>query len=183
MADHYPTGVNENLAGTLLVATPKLDTTRFARSVIWLFEHTVNGAQGCVLNKPSEVPIAHALQTPAAQDLSEQTIYVGGPVNPRGIYLVHTPEWSSRNTLFVGQYGVTSDAHMIERMSQMGEPVYWRLCVGAAGWSPGQLEQEIDTGSWLTTPARDDIMFEGNDQSQWNRALELHSQSLFSQYI
>lgn len=184
MADPFRTGVDNNLTGQLLVATPQLDGTRFARTVVWMFEHTHHsGAQGLIINRASDVPVATALRTPEAADLSNQTIYLGGPVNARGIYLLHTPEWYSQNTQLAGQYSVTSDSQMIERMSWMGEPIYWKMCVGCSSWSNEQLKDEIAQGLWLTAGATDQILFEQADDTMWMRAVEASAAQVFDCYI
>jgi putative AlgH/UPF0301 family transcriptional regulator len=59
-------------------------------------------------------------------------------------------------------------------------PRQWRLFVGLAGWTPGQLENEIKgippynhSQSWLISSANLDLVFEKNEQTQWAESIEL----------
>ena len=186
MAEHYPTGVepDDSLQGRVLIAHPRLDSSRWARTVVFIFEHNQLGAQGVVINNPSEIPLYEAFDRGEAAALTQNTIYIGGPKNPRGAYLLHSAEWSSSNTRYINdRYAISSDGTMIERMSMLGEPAYWKMCVGAASWDTGQLEDEIDQGIWLTCDAVDSIVFGCNGLGQWKHAIEHHSASVFAQYI
>ena len=80
MADPYRTGRE----GQILVATPQLDGTHWARNCVYIFEDNQLGTQGLVTNNPSKVPLAEAFGNPYLDELSNTNIYIGGPVNPRG---------------------------------------------------------------------------------------------------
>jgi len=182
MAGHYPTIVND-LTGKLLISHPKLDGTQWSRSVIWMFQHSSNGAQGCVLNKLSRTTLPEAVVNKSARLLTSDSLYIGGPESPRGLFLVHSAEWSSFNTQFAGLHAVSSDKHMIDKMVMMNEPAYWRMCVGTATWAPGQLETELAQDLWLVSDADDSVMFYSNEDEQWELAIEEHSTQLFAQYL
>lgn len=178
------------LAGKLLVAHPNLKSAMFGHSVVYLFEHDVqHGAQGLILNKNMGFPVREIFSRNGFIVDTPQTVHKGGPLNDRSISLLHTGEWMSQNTYPCGNYCISSDKFMLEKMASGPAPVYWRMISGIAGWGPGQLEMEINgegpftEKSWLTLPANDTIMFEYDGEKQWNKAIEACSQRMVDNYF
>jgi len=183
-----------NKVGKILVANPLMPQTNpFAKSVIYIYQDdAVQGTNGLVLNKQSN----HTLQELCAdhnviypEDRSK--IYLGGPVNPSAMVLLHSDEWQSKNTAHAGKnLNISSDKFMFIKMATGNLPVYWRMHVGMSGWAPGQLDREINgvfpynkSHKWLTIEADDDIIFNYDGEEQWNKALEKCSQTMFDQYF
>jgi putative transcriptional regulator len=168
------------LTGQLLVAMPTMQDPRFARSVICLCAHSGEGAMGIVLNKP--------LQGLSFDDLLKQLsldpvppqrrirLTSGGPVeNGRG-FVLHTSDWETEGSLKV-EPGVTLTASVdiLKAIAGGGGPREGVLALGYAGWGPGQLETEIQQNAWLSVPADESLLFAGNPETLWSRALaKLH---------
>lgn len=178
-----------DLTGKLLVAHPSLKGALFSHSVLFIFEHSANGAQGFVLNKSIGYPVSDIFESNGLIIDTNDTVYKGGPINERSLSLFHTGEWLSSNTYPVGDYCVSSDKFMLEKMASGPAPVYWRMVSGISGWAPGQLEAEIEgqgpftEKSWLTLDPNDSIMFDYDGEEQWNKAIEMCSQQMINSFF
>ncbi|MCB9046526.1 MAG: YqgE/AlgH family protein [Chitinophagales bacterium] len=157
-------------AGKLLIAQPFLKDTTFARSVIFLCEHSAEGALGFILNHPMNVNIGDLLPDIYAPDLF---VNQGGPVQLDTLHVLHRiPGDIGGTEVNKGVYwGASFD--MLQTM--FTSPSYpesdIRLFVGYAGWSPGQLENEMEEGSWLVADTSADIMFDTEPEKIWQRAI------------
>jgi putative transcriptional regulator len=145
-------------AGDVIIAPPRMQDSRFHKSVIMITHHAASATFGLCLNKAS----AHSMK-----DLSieldcelpyDVPLYWGGPVNPQTIWMLHSREWSLGSTQEVNQYwSMTSNVEMFHHIADNDTPRHWRLTFGFCGWAQGQLEAELrGTGafnrdsSWLT---------------------------------
>jgi putative transcriptional regulator len=165
-----------SLAGQVLIAMPALADQNFHRSVIYLCAHTGEGAMGIVVNRP--------LSTPSFADLLKQLnvepvppartirLLSGGPVdNARG-FVLHTTDWTSESSLKVdGRLALTASLDVLKAIAGGGGPRDGLLALGYAGWGPGQLDRELQANSWLTAPADLSILFDGEHETKWRRAL------------
>ena len=140
---------SEYLIGQLLVAMPDIGDPRFAKSVILLCFHSEEGAMGVVLNKPAgKVKISDIMQNgdkDSREEFDTIPIHFGGPVEQYRAIFVHSrdcEEYSS--TKFVSEeFGLTTTPDILEDFSKGKGPTCSKLLLGYAGWSPGQLEDEI----------------------------------------
>lgn len=179
-----------NLTGKVLVAHPSLKGPMFSKSVLFIMEHSANnGAQGIVLNKSIGFPVVEIFSNNGLMLDTNETVHKGGPLNERSISLFHTGEWLSSNTYPVGEYCVSSDKFMLEKMACGPAPIYWRMISGISGWAPGQLEAEIEgkgpftEKSWLTLDPNDSILFGYDGEEQWNKAIEACSQQMINSFF
>ena len=177
----------ELTAGIILINKPGINSGAFDNTVVYIFEHGANGSAGVVLNRGTGQYLNDVLMKHQGLyfEPGVAEVHVGGPVNPRGIVMLHTPEFSSSNTLIVNNTAaLSSDDFMIQKMCAGSVPNGYRLFAGHSGWGPGQLQREIDQGVWLTSkrvPAT--LLFDDNHKAIYNRALELVSSEMFDQYI
>lgn len=179
-----------NYTGKILVAHPKLNSSFFKHSVIYVCEDSPNGSQGIILNKSSSFPVSKVFQSNGFECDTSEVIYKGGPVHERAVSMLHTAEWYSSNTTPAGNYNVTSDDFMIEKMSTGNVPAAWRMVSGICGWAPGQLQAEVkghspykENKGWLTLTPSDAIIFEYDGEEQWQRALQLSSNQMVDQFF
>jgi putative transcriptional regulator len=164
-------------AGTLLVALPTLEEPTFFRTVILMLAFGASeGALGVVLNRPNEVPVRDLL--PGWEDLAAPpgSVFVGGPVSRDAVICLaalHADAATVEGLAPVpgGPPGLaTLDLHrQPEDMTDGVRAV--RLFSGYAGWSAGQLEQELATGSWLVVPSTADDAFTDDPEGLWERVL------------
>jgi putative transcriptional regulator len=154
------------LQGHFLVASPQLDDPNFLRTVILLAQHDSNGALGVVLNRSttkSMVDIWDVLGEGPCP--SCEPLHVGGPV-AGPLIVVHTDENSSDLEIVPGLFLTTSRDSVVRVVNR--EDVPFRLFSGYSGWGEGQLEREIQTGSWLITAATLDDVF-SDPEELWTR--------------
>ncbi len=141
----------ESLTGRLLVATPALHDPNFERTVVLVVAHERGGALGVVLNRATEVPVAEVLAGWGGLAGEPPVVFEGGPVTPEAaICLARTrPGFSdlvgfNRVSGAVGTVDLSTDPEVLRPGL-----VAVRVFAGYAGWSPGQLENEITSGSWF----------------------------------
>lgn len=163
----------ELLTGKLLVATPQIEDGIFHRSVVLILDHTDDGAQGVVLNRPLEADVHSVL--PGWQELATRpdTVFHGGPVQTdSALGLVSVPGEDDSplgiRKLFGGLGVVDLDAPpplIAPEVSGL------RIFAGYAGWTAGQLEREIRTGSWYVVDAEARDAFTDRPTELWVRVL------------
>lgn len=156
-----------SLRGKLLVASPHLPDRNFFRSVVLMLKHDDEGTWGIVLNRPTNNTVADVWAV-LADEQSDclETINLGGPVQGP-LLAVHTEEECSEIEIIPGVY-LATQREAIERIVR--EECYpFRLFTGYAGWGDGQLEQEMEMGSWLIADAHCEDIFCDEDDELWDR--------------
>jgi len=157
--------------GTLLVAAPMMQAPNFRRSVILLCEHGENGTFGLTLNRPLDMKLGDVTEEFFAYD---PPVHLGGPVQRNTLHYVHrrSSDVPEGVTLTGGvMWGGDFDSiKMIVRNGEMQREDV-RFFLGYAGWSPGQLEEEMDEGAWLTTSILPDLVFDSGVDELWREVL------------
>ena len=177
MADHYLTGVKR---GDLLVATPKLNSMPWRRSVVFITESSKQTVMGTILNRPT------MMTTRDATDVAvrETQIFMGGPISTNALFMLHTSDWQSSNTLDItDSWGVSSDDFMFDKLAQGEEPTWYRFYMGCAGWHPEQLQHEIAQGAWMTLERPSFGTLTEEPTQLWQACVDSVSQNMFSSYI
>jgi putative transcriptional regulator len=161
-----------SLRGRLLVATPLLADGVFDRSVILLLEHgEEEGAVGLVLNRPSDLDVGGALPEWRDAAADPGVVFLGGPVGQGGAIclgrasLPPAAGWEQ----VVGQVGIVDLALPPEDV--LGPVDRLRVFTGYAGWSPGQLEGELEAGAWLVARAEPDDATSLDPSGLWRAVL------------
>lgn len=135
----------------ILVAMPTLQDGYFDKSVILLCEYNAQGAMGFMINSPSTTTVDDLLNELGLNLAEEQhrPIMIGGPVQPELCWVLHTPDYQGRSTTPMGESLCLSAAQEVLTSFAEGEgPAEYLLGVGYAGWSPGQLDCEIEQEAW-----------------------------------
>lgn len=170
----------EFLTGNLLVAQPRNQEGHFAKSVVLIAQHSMNGAWGVVVNKPARAINMQAIMTAAGIEASSsEVIYVGGPVEPTRVHVIHTLDWHSSSTLRItDSIGITGDLTVLTAIAAGEGPSLYKAGVGLSVWSAGQLDGEMSgkhpwtpAHQWLTTPATAELCLTGSGEEQWQRAI------------
>lgn len=171
-----------SLAGSLLVASPRLADPNFARRVVLVLDHGDEGALGVVLDRPGGVDVADVLPRWASVVTPPRQFFAGGPVarnavigllrlrppTPDGGVDDHPDGWRQ----------VVPGAQPVGTIDLDGDPSAYagavvgaRLFAGYAGWAGGQLEDEIDEGSWFVLPALERDPVSADPEGLWRRVL------------
>jgi putative transcriptional regulator len=156
--------VPDSKRGQLLIAAPSL-FDYFRRAVILVLEHTPEGAMGVVLNRSSETRVSDAVPALAELPGADEPVRLGGPVSPQSVVALgdfERPEEAS--TQVVGTLGTLDPDASNESLRRL------RVYAGYAGWSAGQLEDELAQDAWVVAPAAEEDPF--TDGDIWSDALE-----------
>lgn len=157
-------------AGKLLIAEPMLGDTNFSRSVILLCEHGSEGSVGFVLNHATTLTLGDLLPELYTPSLS---IYKGGPVQEDTLHMIHRiPEKLGGNKIATDVFwGGSYEALQRIITENDYQPGDMRLFVGYSGWSPGQLERELEEGSWIVSNMSEDLLFDVKPENVWKEAI------------
>lgn len=156
---------NVNLTGHFLIAMPAMADPYFAKSVAYVCEHNANGALGIVINRPIDMKL-HDLFEQISVDLGNvplgnAPVHFGGPVQIDRGFVLHQPVGQWQSTIAVsGDTALTTSKDILEATARGEGPKKMLVSLGYAGWSPGQLEQELSQNAWLTVAAMDNIIFD-----------------------
>ena len=149
----------DHLANQFLIAMPGMVDPNFAGSVIYLFEHTDRGAMGLVVNKPTEVDLGSLFDKIDLKleisPLLDQPVYFGGPVQVERGFVLHesNPELAYSSSLVIpGGLTMTTSKDVLEAVAGGTGPQQFLMTLGYAGWSAGQLEEEIILNGWMNVP-------------------------------
>ena len=180
-----------NLTHHFLIAMPGLEDDGFARSVVYLCEHTERGALGLVINKPSELNLKSLFDKVdlpmQRQDLTRTPVFQGGPLQTGRGFVLHetmhgtpsigdTPSEKSiyASTMTIpGGLEMTTSRDVLEAISTGSGPSRVLVSLGYASWGEGQLESELADNSWLTVAADVNVIFETPIEQRYDQALKL----------
>ena len=157
---------------------PAMTDPHFAKSVTYIYEHNETGAMGVVINHPIEMKL-DALFKQINLNISEltiaqQTAQFGGPVQIERGFVLHQPQGDWDSTLAViGNTALTTSKDVLEAVANGNGPDKILVTLGFAGWSQGQLEDEISKNSWLTVEAKDSVIFDTPNANKLNAAIGL----------
>jgi putative transcriptional regulator len=152
-----------SLQGQLLVASPDLLDPNFVKTVVLMVQHSDQGALGLVLNRPTKTTVKEALaQVDDTPCLREELLGMGGPCQG-SLMAVHTRAQLKEVEILPNVFFSAESEHLEALVATDEGPA--RFFVGFAGWGPGQLEGEMETGSWRTAAADADLIFEGGREA------------------
>ena len=179
-----------NLIGNLIIAPPAVKGNFWYKSVIMIVEHHSQGSIGIVLNKRSHLTINELGERLDLDIDLPGFVYIGGPVSPNSLSLIHSNDWSCSNTMQLNdEFSLSSSSEIMKRLSKGDTPKKWRLFFGMCGWAPKQLYKEIKgispythNTSWCTVSSDYDLVFESDSRNQWVTSLE-KSATEFAQNI
>ena len=180
-----------NLTHHFLIAMPGLQDAGFAKSVVYLCEHTERGALGLVINKPSEMDLKHLFDKVdlplQRQDLTDAPVFQGGPVQTERGFVLHeamlgTPSDGDKpatdsiyaSTMVIpGGLEMTTSRDVLEAISTGSGPRRVLVSLGYSSWGEGQLESELADNSWFTVAADASVIFDTPIAQRYDQALKL----------
>jgi len=176
-----------NLTHHFLIAMPGLEDEAFAKSVVYLCEHSARGALGLVINKPSDINLKglfDKVELPLRRvDLVGIPVFHGGPVQTERGFVLHEavfakgtepsePVYASTMTI-PGGLEMTTSKDVLEAMSTGAGPRKVLVSLGYSAWGEGQLESELAENSWLTVSADTAVIFDTPVEQRYAKALML----------
>jgi putative transcriptional regulator len=171
-----------------LIAMPGLEDETFARSVVYMCEHSPRGAMGLIINKPADISMRHLFDKVdlplRREDLVQNPVSHGGPVQTERGFVLHDPLRMEKpqedggsiyaSTLAVpGGLEMTTSRDVLEALSSGAGPRRVLVTLGYSSWGEGQLESELAENTWLTVPTSLDVIFDVPMAERYDRALDL----------
>nr|WP_315169968.1 YqgE/AlgH family protein [uncultured Limnohabitans sp.] len=171
-----------------LIAMPGLEDETFARSVIYMCEHSPRGAMGLIINKPADISMRHLFDKVdlplRREDLMQSPVSQGGPVQTERGFVLHDPLRMDKpqedggsiyaSTLTVpGGLEMTTSRDVLEALSSGAGPRRVLVTLGYSSWGEGQLESELAENTWLTVAASEEVIFDVPMAERYDRALDL----------
>lgn len=182
-----------DLSGHFLMAMPGSVEGDLAGTVIYVCEHSDQGALGLVINRPMDLTISHLLQkvdletpealvTPesadqiesAGKDSSNFPVFYGGPVQTDRGFVLHKPTGEFNSSIHLGKsMALTTSKDVLQAVAGGEGPEQILVTLGYAGWGAGQLEQELAQNAWLSVAAEEAIIFDEPPESRYPAAMRL----------
>ena len=159
------------LKGQLLLDSGQLRGSFFQRTVVLICQHDAEGAFGLVLNRTTGNKVGEMIVADLPEVLKGFPLYLGGPVQPSALSFLHSdafiPEANVMPNLSLG--------HSLDDLVELGDSFSperkVKMFAGYAGWSPGQLEDEMKRKAWLTYPASLELVFDTEPEEMWQTIL------------
>ena len=177
-----------NLTHHFLIAMPGLEDASFARSVVYLCEHSARGALGLVINKPSDIKLKNLFEKVDLpldrDDLAGAPVFHGGPVQTERGFVLHEAviaggEAKPDETVYAstmtipGGLEMTTSKDVLEALATGAGPRKVLVSLGYSAWGEGQLESELAENSWLTVAADPQVIFDTPVEQRYDKALSL----------
>jgi putative transcriptional regulator len=168
--------ISENLTGKFLIAMPGMGDPRFENSLIYICDYSDDGAMGLIVNKPVDDPnfdqLCDHLLVARTSDAPIDVVY-GGPVEQKRGFVLHTTDYTpdEAGRVLGHDLAMSTTLSVIEDLARGQGPTKAMVAMGFAGWSPGQLEREIQENTWLICEGDPELIFSRNFDEKWKTAL------------
>jgi len=171
-------GATVNLTHHFLIAMPAMADPHFAHTLTFVCEHNADGALGIVVNRPIEMTLSALFEQIEVSlpdsPLGRSPVLYGGPVQMDRGFVLHRPLGNWQSTLAVSDdLGLTTSKDVLEAVARGEGPKDVLVSLGYAGWSAGQLEQEIAQNAWLTVAANPEVLFDTPIEARLPAAMRL----------
>ena len=167
-----------NLSNHFLIAMPSMLDPIFGGTVVYLCEHNQHGALGMVINKPTDITMNDLfdrldLKLEIDPNIRNPVMF-GGPVQDDRGFVLHSPLGPFSSMLRVtDEIAFTTSRDVLEAVASGHGPQRLLVSIGYAGWSAGQLEDEIGRNGWLTVAADPAVIFDLPINERYHAALKL----------
>ncbi len=173
------TGSSGNLAQQFLVAMPGAIQGNLADTVIYVCEHTDQGALGLVINRPTDLTVGALLERIDLDSslkigpIKDAPVFFGGPVQTDRGFVLHFPVGEYGSSIRLGEMALTTSRDVLQDLAQGHGPTRILITLGYAGWGAGQLESEMAQNAWLNVTASEGVLFNTAPEDRYVAALRL----------
>lgn len=157
--------------GDILLAEPFMLDPNFKRSAVLLCEHSDEGTIGFILNKKLDMRVDALINGFPEFDAK---VFFGGPVQTDTIHYIHNVGDLLEDSRQIGDgvwWGGSFEQLKFLIGSKLLTPQNIRFFVGYAGWSEGQLEEEMETGSWVIANMDPNYVFKSKPDALWSQIM------------
>ncbi len=163
------------LVGQFLLAMPGIGDPRFERAVIAMCAHDEEGAVGIGLGRVIDGLGFHALLDQleiGRGDAPDAPVHLGGPVERRRGFVLHSMDWGGQDTLDVaGRWAMSGTVDVLRAIAEGKGPRRWAIALGYAGWGAGQLDGELTRPGWLNVEGGTDLIYATAAAERWGAGL------------
>ena len=176
--------LDDSLEGKLLISMPTIAEGCFARSVVYICAHSEDGAMGLIINQAAKnIGFSELLEQLELDDddegatnttlLESHVVHLGGPVETSRGFVLHSPDYyqESSTVQMTDDFSLTSTPDILQALVEGVGPKHAIVALGYSGWSPGQLENEIQHNGWLHCDADPGIVFGDTLEAKYDNAL------------
>jgi len=168
--------ISQSMKGKFLLAIPGLPDPNFAQTVTCMCEHNESGALGFIINKVHPLltgrELFEDLKITCNNSVDKLEIYLGGPVQPSGVFVLHGPPFNWNESLKITDWLALSNSRdILEAIAQQQGPESFMIILGCAGWAPLQLDNEMYDAAWLSCPVTEEILFSTDTQFKYEKAM------------
>ncbi len=160
-----------DLAGRFLLAMPGMGDPRFRRAVIAMMVHDSEGSLGIGLGKLRDGLGLHALLEDLDIDpgvAPDCEVLDGGPVEPQRGFVLHSPDWDGPDTIMAGELcALSASLEVLRAIAEGRGPSRFLIALGYAGWSGGQLDDELHRHGWQVLDGAEAILFDTPPEQRW----------------
>lgn len=153
----------------LLVARTELPDPNFADSVVLVMNNLGSGPMGVIINRPTQVAVSQLF--PDFKHLAplRDKIYFGGPVELETVWFLFRATKAPGHAIQAcdGIYLSASRELLLELLGRDKPMDGLRIFIGHSGWTPSQLENEIQRGDWTVKRAESGAIFNGQPEHPW----------------
>lgn len=169
---------SSDLTNHFLIAMPSLADPNFSKTVTYICAHNDDGTMGITINRPTGMTLGHILsQMDLDQDnpdIQQTNVFNGGPVHTDRGFILHEHGHDWESTMAISDsINLTTSKDVLEAIADGHGPEKFFVALGYAGWSAGQLEDEIRQNAWLNGPADNGIIFNTPVDKRWQSAASL----------
>jgi putative transcriptional regulator len=161
----------KSLKGQFILDQGKLQGSFFHRTVILVCQHDSEGAFGLVLNRAAPNKVGDALVANLPDRIKDQPLFLGGPVQPQALSYLHKGNFVPDANVFAN----LSLGHSLDTLLDLAESFspdqQLKIFAGYAGWSAGQLDDEMKRDTWMTHPASLELVFDPKPEKLWQSIL------------
>ena len=162
------------LTGQILLALPGIGDPRFERAVIAMCAHDEEGALGVGIGHEIDGLSLHELLGQFEIDpgvAPDAPVHFGGPVEPRRGFVLHSTDWGGQDTIDVaGRWALSGTVDVLRAIADGTGPSRWIVALGYAGWSDGQLDDEMTRHGWFNVPGDAELLYDSEADRRWERS-------------
>jgi putative transcriptional regulator len=160
-----------SLQGNLLLDGGKLHGSFFHRSVVLICQHSPEGAFGLVLNRATGSKVGDAVVANLPEPVKEQKLFIGGPVQPQTLSFLYSDILLANSNVMLN----LNLGHSLDALADLSESYSGsqklKLFAGYAGWTAGQLDNEMTRKDWVVHPASLELIFSPEPDKLWREIL------------
>ena len=166
----------DSVKGNLLYFSPsEQEPSYFTDSLLYICDHGELGALGLIINRPLNLELKDLFNTMNITQDSKAVgnVYMGGPVNPGAIFILHSSEKRWDSTMEVSNdICLSTSEDAIQSIANCEGPKRYLMTLGYAGWGVNQLDAELAENAWVVIPENKDVIFNPNPDKQMKELSE-----------